>query len=151
MTTEASYFGRFISDRKIGITKDSLIKDRAPSAISSITMEDSNKSVGKVDFYSTPMGTVISASIYSIPCSKDEYEPLFIEIDGKRCLKESTPSYRIKTSNLPPIFIKQGNGNMSFMTDRFSADDVIGRQIRITRCGLPIASGQISRINDFFN
>lgn len=124
-------------------TRESLIKDRVPCASSYITLIDGETTVGKIEIYSTPLGTMVNAMLFALPFSGDGYEPCFIEIDGKRKLHSSSPCYRVKTANLPPVCTKLGKGEVSFMTDRFSASDVIGKQITFRKNGNVIASGII--------
>ena len=143
MTETISLSHFFAPTRGCNFTYEMLIRDRIPSAVSEIAIDAGEISIGKIEFYSTPMGTVINAVIDSMPYESNDYEPLFIEIDGKRNHPVRSPSYRLKTANLPPIFVKKGLGSVAFMTDRFSALDIIGRRIFVKKSGRNFASGKI--------
>lgn len=122
------------------VTYEALLKDRMPCASSSITncKEKSKSSSGKVSFFATPMGTAVRVALTSIPFFGEEYEPCFMEIEEKH-----NSRYKNVTSSLPPIFTHKGSGSMTFMTDRFSAADIIGKRINFKKNDSIIATGII--------
>ncbi len=120
------------------VTYESLLKDRMPCASSYITNCKEKNEGGKVSFFSTPMGTAVRVALTSIPFFCEDYEPCFIEIEEKR-----NSRYRSVTASLPPIFTHHGMGSMTFMTDRFSAADIIGKRINFKKNDLVVASGVI--------
>lgn len=123
-----------------GVTYEALLKDRSPCASSYITncKEKSKSNSGKVSFFTTPMGTAVRVALTSVPFFCEEYEPCFMEIEEKR-----NSRYRSITSSLPPIFTHKGSGSMTFMTDRFSAADIIGKRINFKKNDRIIATGII--------
>ncbi|MBQ8005540.1 MAG: hypothetical protein IJ303_04435 [Clostridia bacterium] len=146
MTQNCIGTNRFAPPQNINVTPISLMRDRTPCATSPIILSKENTSAGRIDFYSTPLGTMINAVFFALPFSGDGYEPCFIEIDGRRILS-SSPCYRAKTSNLPPVFTKSGKGELSFFTDRFSAKEIIGRNISIRKNESTVATGCIKTVN----
>ena len=120
------------------VTYEMLLKDRMPCAASSITNCNEKNEGGRVSFFATPMGTAVRVALTSIPFFGEEYEPCFMEIEEKR-----NSRYRSVTSSLPPIFTHKGSGSMTFMTDRFSASDIIGKRINFKKNDRIIASGII--------
>lgn len=123
-----------------------LMRDRCPSAFSTLSLIKGNSSAGKIEFYTTPLGTLVHAELTGMPPNNgDGYDAYFLEIEGKRnksCIK-SHASYRARTSNLPPVFTRCGRGSISFMTDSFSVFDLIGRNIFLMQNGQSIAYGEI--------
>lgn len=141
-----------------------LIKDRCPIAFSSLSATDQNdegdesgkkeKGNAKIEFFSTPIGIVINASLFGFPSQDDGFDACHMEIDGKRSIgksEEKAYNYRVRTSNLPPVFLRGGRGYVSFMTDRFTLGDIIGRKITLSRGGRQIASGFIKEASSFGN
>ena len=140
-----------------------LIRDRRPSAFSSLITTEQNenadkdkneKSSAKIEFFSTPRGIVINASLSGFSSLDDGYDACHMEIDGKRNIgknEEKAYNYRARTSNLPPVFLRGGRGYVSFMTDRFTLCDIIGRKITLSRGGRQIASGFIKEASSFGN
>ncbi|MBQ8208706.1 MAG: hypothetical protein IJZ89_08240 [Clostridia bacterium] len=129
---------RFAPMRGCGVTYDALLRDRKPCAISEIIIQGDKSEAGRIGFYATPMGTAVEASLSSLPFLSEDYEPCFLEIEEKR-----NSRYRNITANLPPIFTRCGEGRITFLTDRFSARDVIGKRITVKKNGNIIASGVI--------
>lgn len=138
MTERTVFPYRFAPVRESGLTFDALLKDRNPCAVSSIALQSQKTNGGRIGFYSTPMGTAVEVVLHSFPTGKVDYEPCFIEIEEKK-----NSRYRNITANLPPVFVRGGEGRMTFLTDRFSAADVIGKRIWIKSNGGAIASGMI--------
>ncbi len=130
-------FGPYNAGR-CSVTCESLLKDRMPCAASSITNCKEKSEGGEVSFFATPMGTAVRVALTSIPFFGEEYEPCFIEIEEKR-----NSRYRSVTASLPPIFTHRGTGSMTFMTDRFSAADIIGKRINFKKNDRVVASGII--------
>ncbi len=120
------------------VTCEAILKDRMPCATSLVTNCREKSEGGRVSFFSTPMGTAVSVALTSIPFFCDEYEPCFIEIEEKR-----NSRYKSVTASLPPVFTRLGIGNMTFMTDRFSAADIIGKRINLKKNDSVIATGII--------
>ena len=120
------------------LTYESLLKDRMPCAASAITNSKEKSEGGKVSFFATPMGTAVRVALTSIPFYGEDYEPCFMEIEEKR-----NSRYRSVTASLPPVFTYKGKGSMTFMTDRFSAADIIGKRINFKKNDRIIASGII--------
>lgn len=127
---------KFFSYRSVAY--EALLKDRMPCASSSITNCKEKSEGGKVSFFATPIGTAVKVALTSIPFFGEEYEPCFIEIEEKR-----NSRYKSVTASLPPVFTQKGKGTMTFMTDRFSAADIIGKRINLKKNDSIIASGII--------
>ena len=125
-----------------------LMRDRRPSASSRLSLNGIDRRAGKIDFYSTPIGTLVCAEVRDLPCAdKDGYDACFLRIDekksasGHKCGK--TVGYRIRTASLPPVFLMRGSGSVSFMTDRFSVFDLVGRSVFLCQGGKNVACGEI--------
>ena len=131
-----------------------LIRDRRPSAFSSLITTEQNENADKIEFFCTPIGIVINASLSGFSSLDDGFDACHMEIDGKRNIgknEEKAYNYRARTSNLPPVFLRGGRGYISFMTDRFTLCDIIGRKITLSRGGRQIASGFIKEASSFGN
>ncbi|MEE0968370.1 MAG: hypothetical protein U0M06_03235 [Clostridia bacterium] len=129
----------FAPMRGCEVTCDTLICGRSPSAISKITSTTDKKQIGQVEFYSTPAGIVVNAVISSLPSSKECYEPVFIEISES----SRNAMYKMRSRQLPPLYVKKGSGKVSFLTDRFSASELVGRSLVMKKCGDAVAVGDI--------
>lgn len=127
-----------------------IIEGRAPCVYAKLCGE-SGLSVGNVLFFSTPAGVVVHTEIEGVPSSKNSYEAFSLEIDGKRHKKASegktidweTPSYRVKTTCLPPIYTFAGRGKLTFMTHLFSAQEIDGRRVVLKQRDAVVADGAI--------
>lgn len=103
---------------------------------------------GTVRFYQTKKGVIVRAEISGLPtsempCAKDIFG--FHIHDGESCTgNESDPFADTKqhydpnscphpahAGDLPPLFGNGGLALMSFLTDRFSVGDVIGKTVVI--------------------
>lgn len=138
MTERTVFSFRFMPACESGVTYDALLKDRSPCAFSAIAVHGEKSDGGRIGFYSTPLGTAVEIVLHSFPHIGGDYEPCFIEIEEKR-----NSRYRNITANLPPVFMRSGEGRMTFLTDRFSAADVIGKKISVKNKGSVIGSGTI--------
>ncbi|MGN1089098.1 MAG: superoxide dismutase family protein [Huintestinicola sp.] len=106
--------------------------------------------VGKVDFYRTDKGTVVCARINGLPysdnpcendiygfhihsgtaCSGNQDDPFagaMAHYDPNGCM------HPYHAGDMPPLFGSKGYALMSFLTDRFSVDEIIGRTVIIHR------------------
>ncbi len=135
----------FAPMRHLSTSYESLIRDRFPCAISKIFIQGEEHHIGKIEFFSTPAGTVMRAGISSIPHSGEKYEPLFLEICDKDTESCEERMYKIRSKKLPPIFVKNGKGDVTFLTSRLSAADLIGRRLLLKKNGEKIASGNIAQ------
>ena len=138
MTERMIFPYSFAPTRGCDVTYDSLLKDRKPCAVSDIVTHGEKMGGGRIAFYATPMGTAVEAVLVALPFLGSEYEPCFIEIEEKR-----NSRYKNIPANLPPIFTLCGEGRMTFLTDRFSAADVIGKRITLKKNETLVASGLI--------
>ncbi len=138
MTENRIFSYRPYNLRGSNVTYDALLKDRMPCAGSLITNCKEKNEGGRVSFFATPMGTAVKVALTSIPFFCEEYEPCFIEIEEKR-----NSRYRSITASLPPIFTHRGKGSITFMTDRFTAADIIGKRINFKKNDSVIATGII--------
>ena len=124
-----------------------LTRDRNPSAVSPLSVISGKSNAGKIEFYSTPLGTLVCAELTGMPESDGGgFDAYFLEIDGRKNashISGGRASYRTRTSNLPPVFTRCGKGKVSFMTDRFSVLDLVGRSIFLRRDGQSVACGEI--------
>lgn len=134
---------RFAPMRSNGVTYDSLLRDRNPCALSDIIIPGEKQDAGRICFFSTPIGTAVQAYLHSLPFFCEDYEPCFIEIEEKR-----NSRYKNITANLPPLFTRFGEGKVDFLTDRFSAADIIGKRITVKKEGAVIASGIICGVDN---
>ena len=104
---------------------------------------------GSVRFYETPLGVLVVADISGLPmgekckekifgfhihtgesCSGNEREPLADTLghyDNGDC---SHPSH---SGDMPPLFGSDGYAFLSFLSNRFTVDEVIGRAFREQR------------------
>ncbi len=144
MTENAVIPKLFAPMRGCSITCEGLMRERTPCAYSNIVTE-SGADIGKIEFYNTPAGTVVNASVYNLPDMYEDYLPLFMEIDDKEA-PEQKNKYRIKTKRLPPVFVKEGKGSVSFLTDLLKSFDLIGRRLVLKKQGetKALAYGSIS-------
>lgn len=105
---------------------------------------------GKVDFYRTDKGTVVCVSINGLPysdkpCEDDIYG--FHIHSGKSCIQNADDPFSsamahydtkscphpYHAGDIPPLFGCRGYALMSFLTDKFSVDEIIGRTVIIHR------------------
>lgn len=103
---------------------------------------------GYVNFYQTPDGTLITAQIYGLPQSSEPCTPniyAFHIHEGASCTGTATdpfadvgPHYNPQgcphpahAGDLPPLFNNRGQAFTTFLTDRFTVNEVIGRTIII--------------------
>lgn len=103
---------------------------------------------GKVDFYKTKMGVLLSAEVEGLPqgtgtCSSNIFA--FHIHEGNSCTGNSEDPFAnamthynpdncphpAHAGDLPPLFGNNGYAYMSVLTDRFSVTEVIGRTVII--------------------
>ncbi len=135
-----NYFARGNTE---SFTYETILRDRFPCALSKITLLSEGSEAGNVAFYSTPMGTVVESFFSLLPYFGSDYEPCYMEIEEKR-----NSRYKNVTANLPPVFTVKGEGRGLFITDRFSAADVVGKRIAIKKNGSTIAFGTVSMADE---
>lgn len=105
---------------------------------------------GKVDFYQTTFGVLVSAQIFGLPNPKKSCESQIFAFHihgGTACTgNEKDPFADVLThynpgncehpehaGDLPPLFGNNGYAFEAFLTDRFSVDEIIGRTVIIHR------------------
>lgn len=130
---------------------------------------------GTVLFFDTPYGTLVTADVMGLPndksnCSSNIFG--FHVHEGKSCtgtkddpFKDTEGHYNpgqcphpAHAGDMPPLFGANGRAWIAFLTDRFSAEEVIGRTVIIHsqaddftsqpagNSGKKIACGQIKSI-----
>ena len=136
---------------------------------------------GYVNFYQTSHGVLITAQIYGLPDSNEPCAPniyAFHIHEGDSCTGTAADQFADTGSHynphncthpahagdLPPLLSNHGQAFISFLTDRFTVNEVIGRTIMIHggtdnftsqpsgNSGSKIACGRITkgRINSHF-
>lgn len=98
---------------------------------------------GRIFFRQIPAGVLIKAEIFNLPndrdifafhihqgnkCSGNDDDP-FSEADGHFNPDNSPHPYH--KGDLPPLFASKGYARMSFLTERFRLNEVIGKTIII--------------------
>lgn len=146
---------------------------RKPDALAAIKGSESYADInGRVSFYQTRRGVIVSAEISGLPQNKDVCEnPVFgFHIhSGSQCIgNESDPfaaaqghynpddcPHPYHAGDLPPLFGADGCAFSAFLTDRFSVKDIVGKTVIIHaspddfmtqpsgNSGLKIACGEI--------
>ena len=103
---------------------------------------------GSVGFYQTPYGVIVSASIRGLPTSDDPCDsPVFaFHIHGgESCTgNENDPfadagvhfnplecPHPYHAGDMPPLFSANGYAYMTFLTNRFTINEVIGKAVII--------------------
>ncbi len=120
-----------------------------PNAYATISgSEDYPNISGTVKFYQTDTGTLVYAAVYGLPdsdapCSKNVYgfhihEGTMCEGDSQDPFAKAMSHYNphgcqhpYHAGDLPPLFGNKGTALMSFLTDRFTVDEVIGKAVII--------------------
>ncbi|MBQ3552202.1 MAG: superoxide dismutase family protein [Clostridia bacterium] len=130
--------------------------------------------LGLVRFYQTPYGVIVLAELKGLPNPSGDCEsPIFgFHIhEGEHCTGDaSDPFADVRThynpndcphpyhsGDLPPLFGANGYAFLSFLTDRFTVDEIIGRTIIVHaspddfttqpsgNAGIKMACGEIVR------
>ncbi len=103
---------------------------------------------GMVRFYKTQRGVIVSIQIQGLPSSEDPCKkPIFaVHIhSGNSCTGNETDPFAnamthynpnscphpYHSGDMPPIFGANGLGFLTFLTDRFSVNEIIGKTIVI--------------------
>lgn len=150
---------------------------RNPNAVASINGRDEYSCInGMVKFYQTRFGTLILSEIFELPISNERCKSdifAFHIHSGKCCEGNSDDPFADAKSHynpnhcehpyhagdLPPLFGNNGYAFSSFLTDRFSVDEIIGRTVIIHlnpddfktqpsgNAGEKIACGEIKSFN----
>lgn len=126
----------------------SLLRGRRPFARAELRGSAEYPTInGTVEFYSTPMGVVVSAEVRDLPYDKDSpcspqiygfhihnagkctgtVEEPFSEA-GSHFSKSNCP-HPSHSGDLPPLFGNQGYAWCAFLTGRFSPEDIMGRSV----------------------
>ena len=121
--------------------------NRCPNAAASMVGGDKYPSIcGTVGFYQTAMGVIVSAEISGLPvpcgeCSENIFA--FHIHSGNNCSDGGEPfsgamghynpdncGHPYHAGDLPPLFgNKNGYAYLSFLTDRFTIDEIIGKTV----------------------
>lgn len=103
---------------------------------------------GRVEFFQTNKGVIVSANIAGLPQTKDPCKPPIFGFhihSGARCAGNSEDpfadagmhdnpggcSHPYHAGDLPPLFGAGGNAVAVFLTDRFDVKDIIGKTVII--------------------
>ena len=129
---------------------------------------------GKVEFFQTNTGVIVSAKVVGLPQEKDKCkQPIFaFHIhSGERCAGNAEDPFAeagmhdnpygcphpYHAGDMPPLFGAGGSAVLVFLTDRFNVKDIIGKTVIIHsspddftsqpsgNSGMKIACGEIRR------
>ncbi len=134
--------------RRSGTSHSQLICGRRPFAHAVISGSPKYPDIeGNVEFFSTPMGIVVCSEIYNLPHG-DKNKPGSTQVYGfhihnaGKCTgtdfadagphfdKTNSP-HPMHSGDMPPLFGNNGYAWSSFLTDRITPEDVIGRSVII--------------------
>ena len=152
----------------------SLLRSR-PQAIAQIKGSPDYPGIsGNVYFYATKLGTIVLSLISGLPSTHDECKSPVLGFHihgGATCTGDETDYFKdalthynpkdcphpYHAGDMPPLFSVHGVAMSAFLTDRFSANEIIGKTVIIHslpddfttqpsgNSGIKIACGQIRR------
>ncbi len=120
-----------------------------PNAIANVRGGSNYPAVGgKVEFYHTPFGVLVSADIHGLPvsqerCGNDIFA--FHIHGGELCSGNNEDEFAdagthynpdgcphpYHRGDMPPLFTSGKKAFLSFLTDRFTVDEIIGKTVII--------------------
>lgn len=122
---------------------DMLIPRGCPDAVAHVAGGAEHPDLsGRVAFYQTPCGVVVSADVGGLPTGSESGVFAFHIHEGEDCRGEGFPDTKGHfdpggaphpghAGDLPPLFSNGGRASMAVLTDRFRVSQVIGRTVII--------------------
>ncbi len=109
-----------------------IIGDRSAFAYSELYLtEESNKHCGKAEFFSTPVGVVISLEVSGLPDNENKNNCGKYKIYEMRISKDYF-AYRCEEKrSIPPIFSKDGFAWSTYLSDKITPREIIGKEISL--------------------
>ncbi|MGN1003075.1 MAG: superoxide dismutase family protein [Oscillospiraceae bacterium] len=120
-----------------------LIPRGCPDAVALVAGDPAHPGLtGRVKFYQTPCGVIVSADVQGLPMDSEYGVFAFHIHEGEDCGGEGfadskghfNPEGKLHpghAGDLPPLFSNGGRASMAVLTDRFRVSQVIGRTVII--------------------